>query len=125
MDYCIYTSYFKIAAKDTRSLSICPKTPPWYLMGKAEDIMCSKELYVHYFKKFDISEEDFYEEYVRQTLSRLDPIKVLEKYRYRILLGWYAPGHFDCRHMFSRWIKEETGIIIPEADKEVLDSFIF
>ena len=117
-EYCITTSYFRAAAENPNGLSICPRTPPWYAMGRATDITCSKELYDAYFKRFAISQDEFYQGYVEQTLSKLDPKKVLEKYRGKILLGYYRPGKFDCRVMFARWIKEETGIIIPEFDPE-------
>lgn len=114
--YNISTSYFSICADNPSSLSICPRTPPWYAMGRAEDIMCSKELYDAYFKRFSLTKEEFYKGYVEQTLSKLDPVAVLEKYRGKILLGYYRAGRFDCRTMFARWIKEQTGIVIPEYD---------
>lgn len=78
--------------------------------------MCSKELYDAYFKRFSLTKEEFYKGYVEQTLSKLDPVAVLEKYRGKILLGYYRAGRFDCRTMFARWIKEQTGIVIPEYD---------
>ena len=118
-DYGIGMSYFKVSAENPDSLSICPRTPPWYVMGRAEDITCSKDLYDQYFKKCTIGRERFYEEYVSGTLSKLDPWKVLEKYRNKVLLGYYKPGVFDCRTMFARWIKEETGIIIPEINPKI------
>ena len=113
-EYNVTTSYFKVAAENPCGLSICPRTPPWYVWGKAMDIMCSKELYDQYFKRMAITKEEFYKAYVEQTLSRLDPIAVLEKYRGKILVGYYKPDKFDCRTMFVRWIREETGIEIPE-----------
>ena len=119
-DYNIYLSYFKASAENPNSLSICPRTPPWYVMGRAEDVMCSKELYDLYFKKYAIGKEDFYKEYVRQTLGKLDPYAVLEKYRGKVFLGYYKKGAFDCRVLFARWIKETTGIVLPELDKNDL-----
>ena len=116
--YNISTSYFKAAAENPNGLSICPRTPPWYAMGRADDIMCEKSLYDLYFKKYSISQEEFYAAYVEQTLCKLDPMKVLEKYRNKVLVGYYKPGSFDCRTMFVRWIKDETGIVIPELTKE-------
>jgi len=124
--YNISTSYFSVSADNPNSLSICPRTPPWYAMGKAEDITCSKELYDAYFKRFSLSQEEFYKGYVEQTLSKLDPLKVLEKYHGKILLGYYKPGKFDCRTMFVRWIKEQTGVLIPEYDpKDMTFAFSF
>lgn len=123
--YSIYTSYFSVSAENTNSLSICPRTPPWYAMGRAEDIMCNKELYDLYFHKLKISQEDFYQQYLEQTVSKLDPYKVLEEYRGKILLGFYASGRFDCRQLFTRWIKETTGINIPELDAKNISLLAF
>lgn len=121
-DYGISLSYFKKAAENPNSKSICPRTPPWYAMGKAEDITCSKELYDQYFKRFAITQEEFYQKYVEQTLSKLDPWSVLEKYKGTVLLGYYKQGKFDCRVMFARWIESETGIVLPEYDDNVFSS---
>ena len=119
-EYNIMLSYFKAASDNPSSMSICPRTPPWYAMGRAVDIMCSKELYDAYFKRFSITQEEFYKEYVKQTLDKLNPYDVLEKYRGKILLGYYKEGKFDCRSLFARWIRSETGIILPEYNKNDL-----
>lgn len=116
----VYLSYFKMAADNPNSLSICPRTPPWFAMGKAEDITCSKELYDAYFKRYSIGQEEFYQKYVDETLCNLDPYEVIKKYNGKILLGYYGKGKFDCRAMFARWIKETTGIVLPEYDKNQL-----
>lgn len=115
-EYNISMSYFKAQANNPLSLSICPRTPPWYLMKKAEEITCPRDLYDAYFKELRITKEEFYEGY-RQYVSKLSPYEVLEKYRGKVLLGWYKPDHFDCRELFARWILDETGIVIPEWDK--------
>ena len=119
-DYNIYLSYFKVAAENPNTLSICPRTPPWYVMGKAADIMCRKELYDAYFKRCSISQEEFYEAYVEQTLSKLNPWEVLQKYRGKIFLGYYKEGAFDCRNLFARWIRENTGIVLTEWNPNTL-----
>lgn len=113
-NYNIYLSYFKVSAENPNSLSICPRTPPWYVMGRAEDVMCSKKLYDAYFKRCSLTQEEFYEGYVAETLGKLDPWAVLRKYQGKIFLGYYKEGAFDCRNLFARWIKETTGIVLPE-----------
>ena len=123
-NYNIYLSYFKVAAENPSTLSICPRTPPWYVMGKATDIMCRKTLYDAYFKRCSITQEEFYEGYVEQTLSKLNPWDVLEKYKGKIFLGYYKEGSFDCRNLFARWIQETTGIVLPEWDPNTLPPLI-
>ena len=118
--YNIYTSYFKLSSKLLNTLSIVPKTPPWYVMGKATEILCSKELYNDFFKKRKYTEEEFTNLYIEKFLSKQDPYKILEKYNNKILLGWYKEPLFDARFVFSKWIKDTTGIIIPEATKEYI-----
>jgi hypothetical protein len=121
--YDIFTSYFSLAAKHTSSISICPKTPPWFVMGRAKELCCDEELYKHYFRLLDISKEEFKAQYIAQTLSKLDPYEVLEKYNHKLLLGWYKPPKFDCRNVFVEWIHEETGFMIPEATQKDIDGF--
>ena len=120
--YNIYTSYFKLSAKLLNTLSIVPKTPPWYVMGKATELLCSKELYNDCFKKRKYTEEEFTQIYTEEILSKQDPYEILKKYNNKILLGWYKEPSFDARFVFSKWIKDTTGIIIPEATKEYIKS---
>lgn len=120
--YEIYTSYFKLSAKLLNTLSLVPKTPPWYVMGKANELVCSKELYNNFFKRREYTEAEFTQIYINQYLSKLDPYQVLDKYNGKILLGWYKEPLFDARFVFSKWIKDTTGIIIPEATKEYVKS---
>ena len=121
-NYNIYTSYFKISAKLFNTLSIVPKTPPWYVMGKATELLCSRELYNDCFQKRKYTEAEFSKIYVDEFLSKLDPYEILKKYEGKILLGWYKEPLFDVRFVFSNWIKDTTGIIIPEASKEYIKS---
>ena len=58
--------------------------------------------------------------YIEETLSKLDPYAVLDKYDGKILLGWYKPTQFDIRQLFVKWVLEETGVIIPEATSDDL-----
>ncbi|MGN8833049.1 hypothetical protein ACTNDZ_10960 [Selenomonas montiformis] len=119
-NYDIKTSYFKVASNCSNSLSICPNTPPWYIYGKAEDVMCNKVLYNRYYKSLDITKEELEKMYIEETLSKLDPYVILDKYDGKILLGWYKPPQFDIRQLFTKWILEETGVVIPEATSDDL-----
>lgn len=99
-----------------------PKTPPWYVYRKAHELLCPPALYKEFFKNHGLTREEFTEEYIRQTFSKLNPYDILEKYDGYILLSWYKKPYFDVRDVFRTWVERETGILIPEATKEYIKS---
>ncbi len=116
-DYNIKACYFKLAAKNPDAISVNPNTPPWFVGGVAEELICNKDLYERYYKKLDITLDDFIEEYTKQ-LVKLNPYEILEKYEGKILLGWYSPDQFDTRQIIIEWIKQTTGYVIEDLTKE-------
>lgn len=82
--------------------------------------MCSKVLYNRYYKALDVTKDELEKLYIEETLSKLDPYEVLDKYNGKILLGWYKPNQFDVRQLFVKWVLKETGVVIPEATPDDL-----
>ena len=122
-EYDIKTSYFKLAADLGNSVSVCANTPPWYGKARAHELICDKKLYNNFFKRYQMTEEDFRKEY-RKMLDKLDPYEILKKYNNKILLGWYAKPKFDSRFVIVDWIYETTGIEIHEITKEDMEIYV-
>ncbi len=62
----------------------------------------------------DMDRTHFTEEYRKRVLARVDPVKLLKNLDNYILLCWEAPGAFCHRRVLADWVKEKTGIEIPE-----------
>ena len=116
----IRLSYFKKAAKLPNSISICPKTPPWFYGKQAAELFCSTPLYNSCFHAHNITPEEFAIKYTENVLSNLDPMEILEKYNHKVWLGWYAHDKFDIRVVVKKWIYLTTGIKLQELTDEEL-----
>lgn len=112
----LYTSYFgniKNLPSGYTLVSIsrmCPKGIKMKMYGK---LAPSAELLSDY-KSGLVSWEQYTERYKKETLSRLNPIKVAEELGDNVILLCYEKSNDDChRHLVSEWLRN-AGIDIKE-----------
>jgi len=112
----IKTSYFS-KYKEPNGISIALSTPNWFTGEKYLNLNPNYDMLNEY--KHTNNEVKYYHQYL-DILEKLDPIKVLDDLDGKVLLCYEKSGTFCHRKLFSNWIQEKTGIIIPEHDYDIL-----
>jgi len=106
------TSNFKIYKGDM-GVSICIY-PPLDWTG-AQYLPLAPNRQTFYAKKAnEIDEKEYEKIYREETLSKLDPQKIYDRFFNNVLLCWEPPGEFCHRLIVSKWIFENLGIKVPE-----------
>ena len=62
-----------------------------------------------------VDETEYANEYRRDVLEKLDPVKAAEELGSdAVLLCWEAPDKFRHRRLVAVWLEEALGIEVPE-----------
>jgi uncharacterized protein (DUF488 family) len=106
------TSNFKQYKGDS-GVAICIY-PPFNWTGPiANELAPDKETF--FLKKADkINEEEYEKRYIKNTLSKLNPREIYEKYKDKVVLCWEPSGKFCHRRILAKWIYESISINVPE-----------
>lgn len=110
------TSYFgnRTAAADPRAVSIARWPPRWW--GSRRRYMAlapSADLLKR--SKAGLSWPEYCAEYMRDILSKLDPVKVFADLGPDAILLCWEPSGADChRRLVAEWLEKSPDIKIPE-----------
>ena len=107
----IYTSYFAKATKivpDRRLVSIALSSPDNWKGSYYRELNPSPAL-LHNYKSGNITEEQYKETYTLETLNRLNPNKVYEDLKGKVLCCWEKSGEFCHRNLVLNWLSEALG----------------
>lgn len=107
------TSYFAKAKNITNTISIARKAPSGF-RGRQYKALAPK---YWFFKRYkEDGDENFYtEQYHKEVLSRLDPVKVYRDLgKDAVLLCWERPDKFCHRHLVAKWLCDGLNIEIEE-----------
>jgi len=112
------TSNYLKNGNHPNAVSIAGRAPDWY-KGKQYKKLAPKYFF---FKKFKdewdekYGDEEYYiEQYNKEVLSKLDPMKVYEELGGdAVLLCWEKPGEFCHRHIVAKWLSKELHIEVKE-----------
>jgi len=105
------TSYFA-KYKEEDGVSIAGKSPEWFT-GKSYPALFPKwSFYSKY--KIDGDEKAYEEEYRRQVLDKLNPVKVYEDLEHAVILCWEGSGKFCHRRLVAQWLYEKLGVTVDE-----------
>lgn len=107
----VYTANFWTVDKHVfpnRQVSISIKTPSDFKGEYYKDLNPTDELLSDY-KSEKISWEQYTEIYYSDVLSKLDPLKVYNDLKGKVMCCWCAKGDFCHRHLVIRWLKENLG----------------
>ena len=84
--------------------------------------------------------EEYTEKYTKKVLNNIDPYKILDLFKDSVLLCWETPTfdssknimnigpHFCHRHILSKYICDQTGIVIKEwrvGDDDIKNKKLF
>jgi len=115
----ILTSYFanhRNFIPERKKVSISRITPSWFEADEiALELAPSKKLLFDY-KEGGVSEEEYIRRYKEETLSKLNPFEIAQKYNNSIFLCYEKTGDFCHRHIVSEWL-EENELLIEEIIK--------
>ena len=107
----IQTSYFanyRNFPDGKLKISISRFTPTWFNEDyNALELAPSKELLLET-KAGHVSDEEYTKRYFEETLSKLDPKKIANKYKDSIFLCFESDGDFCHRHLVSEWLNENN-----------------
>jgi len=114
----IYTSYFANAKniKKKQFVSISRVTPSWFDFDiiEAKELAPSSKLLVAY-KNEEVDTIEYEKIYKKETLSKLDPKEIYEKYNNSVFLCYEKRGDFCHRNIVSAWL-EENGYSSKEIE---------
>ena len=106
----ILTSYFANWRKfpgNRKKISISRITPKWFKSDiEAKELAPSSKLLKEY-KEGIVSEEEYERRYFEETLSKLDPVSIYNKYKDGIFLCYESSEDFCHRQLVSKWLKEK------------------
>jgi uncharacterized protein (DUF488 family) len=86
----------------------------WFKGRRYSQLAPSRDLFTKYLSGM-VNETEYAIEYQRETLNKLDPMKVLEELGSdAVLLCWEAPGKFCHRRLVAEWLEEALCIEVPE-----------
>lgn len=110
-----------------RCISIC------YIrsnLAKAKCFLPSSQLLNDYKQSTQTKEEQikYIHRYIEETLSLLDPEKILKEYDNTILLCCDGIDKFCHRRVIAMWLKYHTGVYVEEYDipaNAEIDQFIY
>lgn len=124
----IFTSYFALTKKLIEAgyepISIS-RFPPKFFDGKKALGLAPSEYILKRYKDGVINEEQYTKEYIEYLESRKDKIidylriLFLDK-RNVVFLCYEKSGDFCHRRILADWFKKNTGLEIPEIDKNTL-----
>ena len=105
----IQTSYFanwRNFPDGKRKISISRFTPKWFKEDhNALELAPSAELLLET-KAGKVSDAEYEERYIRETLSKLDPQEIARKYKDSIFLCYESSEDFCHRQIVSAWLNE-------------------
>jgi len=105
------TSYFA-RYKGTDGVSIAVGSPRWFKGDKYALLCPTWDIIESYFKTNDW--KVYEERYRKEILSKLDPNKVYEDLKDKVILCWERSNCNCHRHIVAAWIKENTGHDVEE-----------
>lgn len=103
----IWTGYFAKCGSHPRGLSIARMTPKWSKVQKADLRLAPRSDMLH------MDHKGYMREY-RKILANLKAERIVKEMDDKILLCYEAKGKWCHRHVVSKWIYDETGIIVHE-----------
>ncbi len=112
------TSYFARVDSIDNPLSISGKSPDWYL-GPEFKTLAPKWSFFNDYKKGNIGEAEYTEQYKELVLAELDAKQIYDSIITQfgdgvVLLCYEKPGDFCHRRIVARWFEDELGVIVPE-----------
>lgn len=108
------TSNFK-SYKGSDGVAIC-LYPPLNWKGEVYmELAPSKSTFFEK-KANKIDEAEYEKRFYNETLSKLDPQEIYNKFKDKVLLCWEPSGEFCHRRIIAKWIKSNLEIEVPEWD---------
>lgn len=107
----VYTSYYAracIIVPDRRLVGISIGIPNNFKGTIYRDLNPSQALLIGY-KSGNISDEEYEEIYMNETLSRLNPLKVYRDLAGKVALCYCAKGKFCHRILMLNWLEKSLG----------------
>lgn len=107
----VYTSYYSRACKilpDMRLVSISVGIPDNFKGVICRELNPSISL-LNSYKHGNVTDEEYRKQYYIETLSRLDPIKVYEQLKGKVILCYCGSDKFCHRHLVIEWLKDRLG----------------
>jgi uncharacterized protein (DUF488 family) len=87
---------------------------PWFFTGPHYPQLAPSLDLLTRFQKKTITEAEYEQEYRRDILSSLDPQKVYDDLKDKVILCYEKPPKFCHRHIVAVWIKEKLNIEVIE-----------
>jgi len=120
----ILTSYFANWRKfpgNRKTISISRITPSWFKPDiEAKELAPSLKLLNDY-KKGVVSDREYEEIYYKETLSKLDPFEIYDKYKDGVFLCYESSEDFCHRQLVSKWLSQNS---LPVKELEGKRTFI-
>lgn len=111
----MHTSYFSDSGQDSDAVAICLHPPSWLPNIRHYPDLAPTDSLLRRWKAGAVSEEEYAEEYARDTLCHLDPWQVYQDLGDTAILCCYErSSHFCHRHLAAQWLSSELGIAIFE-----------
>lgn len=111
------TSYYA-RYKGENGVSISRYKPKWWDGPSYLDLAPPASL-VRAYKAGELTDAEYARLYKRQVLAHLDPAKVYEDLKDKVLLCYEKPGDLCHRHIVRAWFKHYLGIEVTEYEKPV------
>ncbi|MFW6377696.1 MAG: hypothetical protein ACOCZ5_03520 [bacterium] len=106
------TSYFA-KYKGNNGVSIALKSPYWFKGDEYKELAPTPQLLSEY-KSGLVDENGYMMRYQWDVLDKLDPQKVYDDLKDKVLLCWEGKGKFCHRRLVANWIEHELGIEVKE-----------
>jgi uncharacterized protein (DUF488 family) len=110
------TSNFK-SYKESNGIAICLYPPLNWKGDVYMELAPSKSTFFEK-KANKIDEAEYEKRFYNETLSKLDPQKIYNKFKDKVLLCWEPSGEFCHRRIVAKWIESNLGIEVPEWKSE-------
>jgi len=114
----IYTSNYARKGEEKNAIAIS-RMPPDYYTGQHLDALAPSWDILGPYKKGIIDKAEYASAYLAELkLRNVDPLMITQLPDETFLLCYESPTDFCHRHILTKWIKEETGVVIPEWKNE-------
>lgn len=107
------TSNFSKSANIPNAISIALRDPQFYNGERYPALAPPPDLLGRY-KRKEINDDRYTMEYYSRVLYNLDPRKVYEDLKDKVLLCWCGKSKFCHRRLVAEWIKKELNIDVEE-----------
>ena len=113
----MWTSYFAKHKQRGDGISICAKKPAWWKGEEYKALAPTYSILMEY-KNSTLPKQEREEVYIgrfeKEILSKLDPAKVYEDLKDKVMLCYEVSDDFCHRHLAAKWIEENMNVKVEE-----------